>query len=148
MHSLARDPIAPRRNDDLTHLSFVKARRESLRRFLEDCIGVTFSDSVGERIRLIGLTREEALLEDALTGEPTSRVLRLEWGTLVDVIRRSARSRDTRTGTMLFVVAGEGERIVTDWPHVVLLSGRTVEQIEREGVAHSILNPKKSAESW
>lgn len=131
----------------MNEVNFKKAMRSAKERFLRDCIGVGFQDGRGDwiRVRAVG-TDGSVMLGDAVINEPTAVIDRAGHDDLISMIRSSAASRD-EIG-LVFMVSGEGERMVIDWTKVVLHSGYRVNDLLEKGIAWCLMNPRKSEEAW
>lgn len=128
-------------------VNFDKAMREARERQLRDLVGVSFQDAKGDWIRVSSVGSEGVVhLEDASTGDPTTFVERGGWPDLLVAIRRSSQAKDAMG--MLFMVAGEGERVVTDWVYIVLHSGYRVRDLLAKGIVECMQNPKLGKEAW
>lgn len=131
----------------MNKISFNKAANEARERFLRDCIGVGFQDGRGDWVRIASVDSEgRVFLQDAVTSEPTFIVERSHHSDLVALVAQSAEGKGDQGYS--FLVPGEGDRLVIDWPRIVLFTGYRVHDLLVNGISWCIMNPRRSADAW
>lgn len=131
----------------IVNVSYQKAMREARERALRELTGVGFQDGKGDWIRVDRVdSAGRVFLKDAVTDEPTAVVERDGHSDLITSIATNAKARSVQAWT--FLVPGEGDRLVINWPSVVLHSGRTIKDLLAIGISEGLLNPRPSGEAW